>query len=145
MKVKVVAATKVKLTIDRMALLRYLQVLPRCGQLPDPTGPLSSSLPSSAIDEAKRLVLVKKRLRRQREGLIVATNATLFLHTSLSPPSDLRFAKWSVERVKLKFNALEFNFAQSRVRENKSAEIFPQYYTSSFGEIFPWRKFPAIR
>ena len=35
-----------------MALLRYLQVLPRCGQLPVPTGPLSSSLPSSAIDEA---------------------------------------------------------------------------------------------
>ena len=35
-----------------MALLRYLQFLPRCGQLPDPTGTLSSSLPSSAIDEA---------------------------------------------------------------------------------------------
>ena len=31
------------------------------------------------------------------------------------------------------------------MRENKSAEIFPQHYTSSFGEIFPWRKFPAIR
>ena len=54
MKVKEVAAAKVKLTIDvfSMALLRYLQVLPRCGQLPDPTGPLLSSLPSSAIDEA---------------------------------------------------------------------------------------------
>ena len=34
-----------------MALLRYLQVLPR-GQLPDPMGALSSSLPSSAIAEA---------------------------------------------------------------------------------------------
>ncbi len=34
-----------------MALLRYLQVLPR-GQIPDPVGALSSSLPSSAIKEA---------------------------------------------------------------------------------------------
>ena len=42
-------------------------------------------------------------------------------------------------------NSVEFNFAQSHVRENKSGEIFPQYYTSGFGEIFPWRKFPAIR
>ena len=136
-----------------MALLRYLQVLPRCGQLPDLTGPLSSSLPSSAIDEANasaRQYGCQEELRRQlqREGLIVATNATLFLHTSLSPPSDLELLdllKWSVERVKLKFNALEFNFAQSCVRENKSAEFFPQYYTSSFSEIFPLRKFPAIR
>ena len=31
------------------------------------------------------------------------------------------------------------------MRENKSGEIFPQYCTSGFGEIFPWRKFPAIR
>ena len=34
-----------------MALLRYLQVLPR-GQLPDPMGELSSSLPLLAIAEA---------------------------------------------------------------------------------------------
>ena len=39
-----------------MALLRYFQALPRCGQLPDPTGPLSSSLPSSAIEEANAAV-----------------------------------------------------------------------------------------
>ena len=38
-----------------MALLRYLQVLPR-GQLPDPMGALSSSLPSSAIAEANAAV-----------------------------------------------------------------------------------------
>ena len=38
-----------------MALLRYLQVLPR-GQLPDPMGALSSSLPSSAIAEANEAV-----------------------------------------------------------------------------------------
>ena len=24
-------------------------------------------------------------------------------------------------------------------------DCIPQYYTSGFGEIFPWRKFPAIR
>ena len=53
-KVKEVAAAKLSLpsTVFSMALLRYLQALPRCGQLPDPTGPLSSSLPLSAIDEA---------------------------------------------------------------------------------------------
>ena len=39
-----------------MALLRYFQALPRCGQLPDPTGPLSSSLPSSAIEEANTAI-----------------------------------------------------------------------------------------
>ena len=38
-----------------MALLRYLQVLP-LGQIPDPMGALSSSLPSSAIAEANAAV-----------------------------------------------------------------------------------------
>ena len=38
-----------------MALLRYLQVLPR-GQVHDPMGALSSSLPSSAIAEANAAV-----------------------------------------------------------------------------------------
>ena len=42
-------------SITGMALLRYLQVLPR-GQLPDPMGALSSSLPSSAIAEANEAV-----------------------------------------------------------------------------------------
>ena len=65
-----------------MALLRYLQVLPHCGQLPDPTGPLSSSLPSSAIDEANASA---RQYGCQEE---LAMNATLFLHTSLFPPSD---------------------------------------------------------
>ena len=69
-----------------MALLRYLQ-------LPDPTGPLSSSLPSSAINEANASAR-QEEATKTREGLIVTTNATLFLHTS---PSDLelytRFAK----------------------------------------------------
>ena len=66
-----------------MALLHYLQVLPRCGQLSVPTGPLSSSLPSSAIDEANASA---RQYGCQEE---LATNATLFLHTSLFPPSDL--------------------------------------------------------
>ena len=58
-----------------MALLRYLQVLPR-GQLPDPMGALTSSLPSLAIAEANAAVTklpmlgTKKRLQRRREGLI---------------------------------------------------------------------------
>ena len=43
------------LSTTGMALLRYLQVLPR-GQLPDPMGALSSSLPSSAIAEANTAV-----------------------------------------------------------------------------------------
>ena len=38
-----------------MALLRYLQVLPR-GQIPDPMGALSSSLPSLAIAETNAAV-----------------------------------------------------------------------------------------
>ena len=47
-----------------MALLRYLQVLPR-GQIPDPMGALSSSLPSSAIAEAN--VAVTNYARHQEE------------------------------------------------------------------------------
>ena len=36
-----------------MALLRYMTVLPwRNAELPDPAGPLSSSLPSMAIEQA---------------------------------------------------------------------------------------------
>ena len=73
-----------------MALLRYLQVLPRCGQLPDPTGPLLSSLPSSAIDEVNASACQEEATKT--EGLIVATNVTFFLHTSLFPPSDLSYS-----------------------------------------------------
>ena len=43
------------LSTTGMALLRYLQVLPR-GQLPNPMGALSFSLPSSAIAEANAAV-----------------------------------------------------------------------------------------
>ena len=43
------------LSTTGMALLRYLQVLPR-RQLPDPMGALSFSLPSSAIAEANAAV-----------------------------------------------------------------------------------------
>ena len=39
-----------------MALVRYFQALPFCGQLPDPTGSLLSSLPSSAIEEANAAI-----------------------------------------------------------------------------------------
>ena len=43
------------LSTTGMALLHYLQVLPR-GQLPNPMGALSFSLPSSAIAEANAAV-----------------------------------------------------------------------------------------
>ena len=43
------------LSTTGMALLRYLQVLPR-RQLPDPMGALSFSLPSSAIAEVNAAV-----------------------------------------------------------------------------------------
>ena len=43
------------LSTTGMALLRYLQVLPR-RQLPDPMGALSFSLPSSAIVEANAAI-----------------------------------------------------------------------------------------
>ena len=60
------------LSTTGMALLRYLQVLPR-RQLLDPMGALSFSLPSSAIAEANAAVIpmlgTKKRLQRRREGL----------------------------------------------------------------------------
>ena len=40
-----------------MALLHYMMDLPlRNAELPDPTGPLSSSLPSTAIEEANMAI-----------------------------------------------------------------------------------------
>ena len=59
-----------------MALLGYLQVLPR-GQLPDPMGALSSSLPSSAIVEANAAVT---NARHQEE----ATKAKIGRYMKLS-------------------------------------------------------------
>ena len=70
---------------------------------------------------------------------------TEILRQQDTSPSCSRLLNCRVERIIIINNAVEFNFAQSHVRENKSGEIFPQYYTSGFGEIFPWRKFPAIR
>ena len=77
-----------------MALLRYLQVLPH-GQLPDPKGPLSSSLPLPVIEEANAAVTSARRqdeatevkrgpyMKPSRE-LTVAVNTALLLHTSLA-------------------------------------------------------------
>ena len=64
-----------------------MQVLPRCGQLPDPTGPLSSSLPSSAIDEANASACQEEATKTKRGPYRSHERNTL--HTSLFPPSDL--------------------------------------------------------
>ena len=71
-----------------MALLHYLQVLPRWEQLLDPTGPLSSSLPSSAIDEANASARQDEATKTKRWPYRSHERNTLF-HTSLFPPSDL--------------------------------------------------------
>ncbi len=63
---------------------------------------------------------------------------TEILRQQDTSPSCSRLLNCCVERIIIN-NAVKFNFAQSH------GEIFPQYYTSGFGEIFPWRKFPAIR
>ena len=141
------------LSTTGMALLRYLQVLPR-RQLPDPMGTLSSSLPSSAIAEANAAVArhQEKATKAKRGPYIKLSNElkskslvrTEILRQQDTSPSCSRLLNCRVERIIIN-NAVEFNFAQSHVRANKSGEIFPQYYTSGFGEIFSWRKFPAIR
>ena len=68
---------------------------------------------------------------------------TEILRQQDTSPSCSRLLNCRVERIIIN-NAVKFNFAQSHMRENESGEIFPQYYTSGFGEIFPWGKFPAI-
>ena len=53
-----------------MALLRYMTVLPRRNaQLPDPAGSLSSSLPSTAIEQAN------VGITRVRQDKVEKTNA----------------------------------------------------------------------
>ncbi len=44
-----------------MALLHYFQTLPRHGELPDPSGPLSSSLPPAAIEKVNVAVCINKQ------------------------------------------------------------------------------------
>ena len=62
-----------------MALLRYLQVLPH-GQLPNPMGALSSSLPSSAIAEANaavtKLCSAPRGYKGEERALYVAKQRT---------------------------------------------------------------------
>ena len=57
-----------------MALLRYLQVRPRRGDLPDPAGTLSSVTPSSAIAEANAAVAAFRQeateMKEKRESYI---------------------------------------------------------------------------
>ena len=88
------------------------------------------------------LVLVKKRLRRQREALIVATNATLFLHTSLFPPSDLELLDLqcpgiliSPNRVCAKINLPKFfrNTTLLALAKFFPGENFPLYGTMHIG------------
>ena len=135
------------LSTTGMALLRYLQVLPR-RQLPDPMGAVSYSLPSSAIAEANAAVTNARhqdKATKAKKGPYMKLSNELkskslvrteILRQQDTFPSCSRLLNCHVERIIN--NAMEFNFTQSHVRENKSGEIFPQYYTSGFGEIFPW-------
>ena len=69
-----------------MALLRYLQVLPR-GQIPDPVGALSSSLPSSAITEANVAVT---NARHQEEATKAKRGPCMKLSNELKSKSLVR-------------------------------------------------------
>ena len=88
-------------------------------------------------------MVVKKRLRRQREGLIVATNVTLFLHTSLFPPSDLELLdllKCSVERVKLMpWNLILPNRVCAKINLPK---FFCNTTLLAMAKFFPGENFP---
>ena len=134
------------LSTTGMALLRYSQVLPR-GQLPDAMGALLSSLPPSAIapgSERSRNTNARHReeATKAKRGPELSNELkskslvrTEILRQQDTFPSCSRLLICRLERNN--YDAMEFNFAQSHVRENKSGEIFPQYYASGFGEIFP--------
>ena len=74
------------LSTTGMALLRYLQVLPR-RQLPDPKGALSFSLPSSAIVEANEAVT---NARHQEEATKVKRGPYMKLSNELKSKSLVR-------------------------------------------------------
>ena len=69
-----------------MTLPRYLQVLPR-GQIPDPVGALSSSLPSSAIAEANVAVT---NARHQEEATKAKRGPYMKLSNELKSKSLVR-------------------------------------------------------
>ena len=111
-------------------------------------GALSSSLPLSAFAEANAAVT---NARHQEEATKAKRGPYMKLSNELKSkslvrteilrqqdtfPSCSRLLNCRVERDNYN-NAVEFNIAQSHVRENKSGEIFLQYYTSGFGENFP--------
>ena len=141
-----------------MALLHYMTVLQRRNaELPDPAGPLSSSVPSTAIEQANAAVA---RVRQDEAGktnaksaveffaygsvshidvYVVATNATLSLHTGLQPRAPPEIVDTRLQRVKILPGK---NLA---VYENKTGENLTLYSCDGFGAIFFWRKFPTIR
>ena len=111
--------------------MALLQVLPRCSELPDPTGPLLSSLPLSVIEEVNAAVTsARQESCWQSSSPPMTAPKYHCVHDShdtppyftLSPPRPELFG--GVRQSKI-INALEFNFAQSHVRKNRSGEVFP--------------------
>ena len=124
-----------------MALLRYMTVLPRRNaELPDPAGPLSSSVPSTAIEQANAAVeFFTYGSVPHIDVYVVAMNATLSLHTGLQPRAPPEIVDTRLQRLKILPGK---NLA---VCENKTGENLTLCSCDRFGEIFSWRKFPAIR
>ena len=63
-----------------MALWHYLQVLPHSRQFPDPTGLLSSSMPSSVIKEAHAAII---GVRQEEATMATKTGPCLNLNNEL--------------------------------------------------------------
>ena len=157
-----------------MALLRYMTVLPRRNaELPDPAGPLSSSVPSMAIEQANAAVA---RVRQDEAG---KTNAKGGPYIKLNDEMRAKIGKYASENgdtaaarhfSKVLGKALNRSTVRgmkkcypqelSRKRkaeegltisslpsmcENKTGENLTLCSCDRFGEIFSWRKFSAIR
>ena len=127
-----------------MALLRYMTVLPRRNaELPDPAGPLSSSVPSMAIEQANAAVA---RVRQDEAGKTIAKRGP---YIKLNDEMRAKIGKYASEngdtaaaRHLSKVLGKALNLA---VCENKTGENLTLCSCDRFGEIFSWRKFPAIR
>ena len=83
-------------SVQLMVLLRCFQKLSRGGDLPDPTGPLSSSLSSSAIEEANTAV---SHVWQPEQGISKQKNgAYVKLATKPEPKSANTLASTAIAR-----------------------------------------------
>ena len=130
-----------QVSLAAMALLHYMVVLPwRNTELPDPAGPLSSLLPLMAIEQANMAITHSQVLRQWKRPThqnmyLIATNASLSLHTCGVPPPQC--IDHNVYKVLKFFLAKIWECAKIN-----PAKIYHSVAVMDLAKFFPGKNFP---